>query len=125
MKQITSKLIVILSTIFILLLTSLIYTFLLYTNKINNMSDAVYKTTTFIGIIIFFIFGLLLTFVTKKRKLLLTFLIVLFFLIILIILKKLSYGYFDKIYFIKYSLYLVSSLLGSIFSNILKRKNSH
>ena len=125
MKQITSKLIVILSTIFILLLTSLIYTYLLYTNKINNMSDSVYKTTTFIGIIVFFIFGLLLSLVTKKRKLFLTFLTVLFILIILIVMKKLSSGYINKIYFIKYSLYLVSSLFGSIFINLFKRKNSH
>ena len=125
MKQITNKLIVILATIFILLLTSLVYTFLLYTNKINNISDSIYKTTTFIGIVIFFIFGLLLTLVTKKKKLLLTFLTVFLILTILIVIKKLSLGYFNKTYYIKYALYLTSSLLGSIFTTIFKRKNSH
>ena len=117
--------IIILLTIFIFLLTSLIYTFLLYTNKINNSTEAIYKTTTFIGIIVFFMFGIFYSLVTSKRKLLMTLLTVFLILFVFGLIKKLSVGYFNKTYLIKYFLYLFSSLLGSIFSNIFKRKNSH
>lgn len=123
MKQITSKLIVILSTIIIFLLSTLIYTFLLYTDKVNNSSESIYKVTTIIGTIIFFLFGVFYSLVTKRKTLLITLFTTLVILLILFIIKRISIGYFDNKYLIKYALYLVSALLGSIASAFIPRNN--
>lgn len=122
MKHIIRKMILILSTIFIFLVSSLIYTLLLYHNKINTSTESIYQVTTIIGVIIFFLFGIFNGMISSKKAFFSTFLIVLTSLVILFIIKKLSNDIFNNKVIIKYLLYLVSSLLGTIFSSIFKKK---
>lgn len=122
MKHIIRKMILILSTIFIFLVSSLIYTLLLYHNKINTSTESIYQVTTIIGVIIFFLFGIFNGMISSKKAFFSTFLIVLTSLVILFIIKKLSNNNFNNKVIIKYLLYLASSLLGTIFSSIFKKK---
>lgn len=122
MKNIIRKMILILSTIFIFLISSLIYTLLLYHNKTNTSAESIYQVTTIIGVIIFFLFGIFNGIFSSKKAFFSTFLIVLGSLVILFIIKKLSNDNFNNKVIIKYLLYLASSLLGTIFSSIFKKK---
>lgn len=122
MKYLLKKAIVFLITLFILAITSIIYTILLYNGIVNANTDTIYRTSFIIGAIIFFIYGILSGIVEQKKVLLSTLLSTSLILVIIIIIKNLSMDEFSATNYIKYAVYLVMSLLGSLISLSIKKK---
>ena len=123
MQYLLKKSIVFLITLFILFITSLIYTFLIYKEKIDISTAGIYRTSFIIGAIIFFIYGLL-TGITEKKKGFLSIFISTFIIIaIIIIVKLLSKQSFQPTNLIKYGVYLLTSVVGGILGVNLTSKS--
>lgn len=122
MKYLIKKAIMLLITISIFILISLIYTFLIYNEKINTNSSSIYKTSLIIGAIIFFIFGLLNSLFENRRFLLYTTLYTTFILLLLLLFKYLSNSIINNFIYLKYLIYLFSSVLGVFCSFIFRKK---
>lgn len=122
MKYLIKKAIMLLITISIFILISLIYTFLIYNEKINTNSSSIYKTSLIIGAIIFFIFGLLNSLFENRRFLLYTTLYTIVILLILLLIKHLSNSINNNFIYLKYLIYLFSSVLGVFCSFIFRKK---
>ena len=122
MKYLLKKAIVFLITLFILTLTSIIYTILLYKGIINTNSDAIYRTSFIIGAVIFFIYGILSGLLENKKVLLSTLVSTFIILIVIVIIKNLTNDIFYNTNYIKYTIYLIMSLLGSLISISIKKK---
>ncbi len=123
MQYFLKKAIVFLSSLFILLMTSLIYTFLIYKEKIDVSTAAIYRTTFIMGAIIFFIFGLITGIIEKKRGFLSSFISSIAIVVIIILIKLISKEQFQATYFIKYGVYVLTSVLGGILGVNLFAKN--
>ena len=102
MQYLLKKSIVFLITLFILFITSLIYTFLIYKEKIDISTAGIYRTSFIIGAIIFFIYGLLTGITEKKKGFLSSFISTFIIIAIIIIVKLLSKQSFQPTNLIKY-----------------------
>lgn len=114
MQYLLKKSIILLISLFILFITALIYTFLLYNQKIDSSAASIYRTSFIIGTIIFFIYGILTGIIEKKHGFLSSFISSLIIITIIILVKVIAKNPLNIANFIKYGVYLLSSSIGGI-----------
>lgn len=114
MNLLKKKAISFLITLVILFISTLIYTILLFNEKINSDYSSIYKVTLIIGIICFFTFGLITGLIEQNKGFLSSILTSIILLSIVIIIKLISKQEFTTPILIKYLMYVLASGVGGI-----------
>lgn len=114
MQYLLKKAIILLISLFILLITTLIYTLLIYNQKIDSSTAGIYRSTFIIGAVIFFVYGLITGIIEKKKGFLSSFLSSLIIVSIIVLVKILSKEAFLPTNLIKYGVYVLTASIGGI-----------
>ncbi len=125
MRYLLKKAIIFLITFFIFLITILIYTLLLYNQKIDATTASIYRTTFIIGTVIFFIYGLLTGLIERKKGFISSFISTIILILLIILVKVIAQKSFAITNLIKYGVYLLASSIGGILGvNFTSKKMS-
>lgn len=127
MKILKQKALSFLISLVIFTIIAIIYTILLYNGKINTETKSIHIATFIIGIITFFIYGLITGIVEKQNGFLSSLISTTIILIIIVVIKLLSKRVILPNDWLKYVIYLASSIFGGIIGvNLIpkKKKNS-
>lgn len=108
----------------IILLFGLIYTILIYFNKINLEDNEIKYTSLGIGILLFFLLGIISGLMFQEKGFLTGAMLSTIFIIILVFIRIIKDDTFSLFFLIKYVLYIIFSAIGgSIMVNVKKRSS--
>lgn len=126
MKILKQKALSFLISLVIFTILTIIYTIFLYNGKISNQSKAIHTATLVIGIVTFFLYGLLTGIIEKQNGFLSCLISTLILLLIIVAIKLLSKRVILLGDWIKYAIYLGTSILGGIIGvNLISKKNKN